>query len=215
MKTKLAVITAMGLGLVSGAAMAAGVTGTPHDFSAATWQTEKELCLPCHVPHGSLDLEGFLWSHAIPADSSFTKWAGATLAEESLSCLGCHDGQTSLDAYAGNAGTPGLVMTGDANLTTDLRDDHPVGVDYPLTSTRYNTTISTVFGGPGILVTFGTAPSTLRVQLPLAGDFTAPTVECTTCHTPHDNSRGAFLRVKNNDPIQPSALCVACHTAQK
>jgi predicted CXXCH cytochrome family protein len=32
-------------------------------------------------------------------------------------------------------------------------------------------------------------------------------VECTSCHTGHDNSQGSFLRISN----QGSAVCLACH----
>jgi predicted CXXCH cytochrome family protein len=197
-----------------GSALAAGVLGTSHDFSDDDWNRvggvrRYELCLPCHTPHDALDLEGAIWNHASADPGSFTTWDGATLGEGSLKCLGCHDGQTALDAFSGQAGDVANVMTGDKVIGADLRDDHPVGVDYPTSGTRFSA-VTTVFGGPGVKRTFGTT----TVSLPLDGDFAAPTVECTSCHTPHSNDKAPFLRAITSDATYPSMLCVTCHLSQ-
>jgi predicted CXXCH cytochrome family protein len=41
----------------------------------------------------------------------------------------------------------------------------------------------------------------------LATGEDGPRVECTSCHNPHDNELGSFLRVSNAG----SALCFSCH----
>ncbi|KKL58728.1 hypothetical protein LCGC14_2222470, partial [marine sediment metagenome] len=111
-----------------------------------------------------------------------------------LMCLGCHDGQTALDSFGGVTGS--TVMTGSEVIGTDLTDDHPVGVDYG-TSTRL-APVGSIWGShPGIPVGFG--------GLPLYG--TDNKIECTTCHTPHSNTNGDFLRISNDG----SAMCIACH----
>jgi predicted CXXCH cytochrome family protein len=108
-------------------------------------------------------------------------------------CLSCHDGVTAIDSYGGTAGT--VVMTGSAALGTDLSDDHPIGIEYPTSSTEYNepTTFAPgINGGTGVkLVTINGLER----------------VECTSCHHVHNNGLGNFLRV----PIQESYLCLQCH----
>lgn len=201
----------MGLGLLTGIVFA-GVTGTDHQFagagSDAAWNTTGELCKPCHIPHTADMTLGTLWNHAYQPSSAFTLHPEASeLGPQSLMCLGCHDGQTAMDAFAHDVGGPRVgnpanVMTGDAVVGTDLTDDHPVGVEYP-TSTRF-APIGTIWGSHvGIAGTYG--------NLPLFDDLGQDQVECATCHTPHSNNNGDFLRIKNNDPAEPSALCVNCH----
>lgn len=202
---------ALTLGLLTGAAIA-GVTGTPHQFagpgSSAAWNTTGELCKPCHIPHTADITIGTLWNHAYQDSSAFTLYdPTGELGPQSLVCLGCHDGQTALDAFAHHpggprVGAPGNVMTGDAVIGVDLTDDHPVGVEYPGGS-RF-APIGSIWGThPGIAGTYG--------NIPLYDDLGVDQIECASCHTPHDNDNGDFLRIKNNDNAQPSALCVTCH----
>jgi predicted CXXCH cytochrome family protein len=182
--------------------MAAGVLGTPHDFSDTNGvftSSEGEICLPCHIPHNANPDIAPLWNHAVPASADFTLHStNDVLGGESLACLGCHDGQTAIDNYGGvTNGTE--FMTGSANVGRDLSDDHPVGVEYG-TSTR-RAAVGTIWGGhAGIAGTWG--------NVPLYG--TDNTVECASCHTPHDNDNGNFLRIDNAG----SHLCATCHTVQ-
>ncbi|NIA21349.1 MAG: hypothetical protein GWP05_05135 [Anaerolineaceae bacterium] len=116
----------------------------------------------------------------------FTLSDGSTVAGEELDmasrlCLSCHDGQTAVDSYGGNQGYE--MITGSANIGTDLRNDHPIGVDYPTDNNRYKPT----------------------PNLPLFG--VGGTVECSTCHDPHENANGSFLRLSNSG----SAMCLECH----
>lgn len=205
-------LAAGGVCMIAGAAVA-GVTGTPHGFagagSSATWNNTDELCRPCHTPHNAdADIHP-LWNHEYQPSSAFTLHDDAVeLGSESLTCMGCHDGQTALDAFGGGAGT-GAPMTGTDALGVDLTDDHPVGVEYPVGSTRFGAT-GTIWGGqPAVMIN---AFSGLPIWDDGAGGLT---VECSTCHTPHSNTNGDFLRVANNDPANPSGVCVACHVTHK
>jgi len=207
---------------VMNAQAAGGLTGTPHDFHTKLWTTNgvalNQLCVPCHTPHGAAAVDLALWNHDLPDDADFTKWDGATLGPASLACLGCHDGQTAMDSFGGNVGSivmaPGNIVNPRSLIGTDLTDDHPVGVFYSVTngqaSTSWGTVITTLWGThAGVSGTTG--------SLPLYGDGTDGkyTVECSSCHTPHTNSRGSFLRIATVNATRPSALCVTCHLSKE
>jgi len=164
----------------------------------------------------------------------------------SLACLSCHDGTAALDLVR-NAPTTGpgvynynasgqligtgvtmLALTGAEDNTvpvlgTDLRNDHPVGIEYAggglswadITggNTVANAANDKLFFDP----IWDADASRLWVGevggdgLPLYGSATSslagPTVECASCHDPHKTDYGTFLR-KSNDS---SALCRTCH----
>ncbi len=87
-----------------------------------------------------------------------------------------------------------------AILGLDLGGHHPAAI-------RYGRAGDPAFSAPmragsGLYVTSVSDGA----EIPLYG--AAPgTVECMSCHDPHDNSRGGFLRTVNTG----SALCLACH----
>ena len=183
------VIVLMGSGVAS-----AGVGGTDHDFSGSGW-SRGEICLPCHTPHNTLEAE-YLWNHAMPASSDFTKREGSVLGVYSLMCLGCHDGQTAIDSVGGQTGS--TVITGDSNIGRDLTDDHPVGIVYDDGHGR-RAPIGTVWGG---------SKAGIANALPLFESDNR--LECVTCHTPHDDTNDGFLRISNVG----SGLCITCHLSQ-
>ncbi|VAW45972.1 Cytochrome c family protein [hydrothermal vent metagenome] len=158
----------------------------------------------------------------------------------SLACLSCHDGTTALDLVlnaptvtqgtyrydaAGTNLGGGITMASFATspvpvLGKDLKNDHPVGVQYagggltwaPITGAN---TVATgandkLFNEPiwdnnrlwiGAIGDAG---------LPLYGNSAStfgPTVECASCHNPHKTDYGSFLRMSNAG----SGLCLACH----
>ncbi len=112
---------------------------------------------------------------------------------------------------------------GVGNLGVDLRDDHPIGIQYcgggptvasPTTACSdtdfvapQNTVISgnTVFwvdtGGTGRQKT----DMILYNRTFAAGN--GPGVECASCHDPHSDTNTTFLRISNAG----SAVCLACH----
>ena len=124
---------------------------------------------------------GYSWNHSYPPDSAFTTREDATLGYESLTCLGCHDGQTALDSFGGASGS--TVMTGRAVVGRDLSNDHPAGVAYPTGDSRYK---SAAIAGRDVRLFNGK-------------------VECASCHDAHNDSYGNFLR------IDTRRLCQICH----
>lgn len=131
-------------------------------------------------------------------------------AEISNLCLSCHDGTVAINSFNNPSNTnASTLMVGtktdgtmpdnvagvfNANLGSDLTNDHPVNF-------TYDAALVTRDGGTSLK-----APSALTgVKL-----FNNK-VQCASCHDPHtsaDPSGKAFLRVAQTG----SALCFACHT---
>lgn len=201
-----------------------------------------------------------LWNRTLPSPASFTTYDSlgtssldgktASVGSVSIACLSCHDGVTSMSTVI-NA--PGSGTTGDAawqagtwtganqtlgkiaaglitNIGTDLRNDHPVGIQYggggitlsaPGAATRdadFKPTTSSVLGSSRVWwVDTEAAPNGTRQKTDMAlytrpaGSYTGqtesePFVECASCHDPH-TTNSTFLRVANAG----SAVCLACH----
>ena len=204
---KLAVYVGLSIVAVAvGTAAFAGITGSAHDFSGEAWNTSGEICLPCHVPHNASVGAGgesmVLWNHAITGES-FTMYAAfavdrpdrdqdsdVLLGSPSKLCLSCHDGVTALDSYGGTTGSTTIGAV-DANLGTDLRNDHPIGIQYPSDYATYGYK----------------DPSTLAPVRLIDWGSKTDRVECSSCHEPHDDTNTPFLRMNN----AASALCLKCH----
>jgi predicted CXXCH cytochrome family protein len=201
-----------------------------------------------------------LWNRTLPAPASFTTYDSlgtssldgktATVGSVSIACLSCHDGVTSMSAVI-NA--PGSGTAGDAawqagtwsganqtagklaaglitNLGTDLRNDHPIGIQYggggiklstpsaATTDTDFKAPASSVLGTSRVWwVDTEAVPNTTRQKTDMmlytraAGSYTGqteaePFVECASCHDPH-TTNATFLRISNAG----SAVCLACH----
>ncbi len=127
----------------------------------------------------------------------------------SLLCMTCHDGVTTMagatlnnqpygltstDTAAYNSGTG--VISGPANLGTDLTNDHPVNIDYDKAATTVNT------ARPGSLA-LRDATGKVGGVLPFQNGI----MECSSCHNVHDNTIAPFLRAS----ISGSTLCLKCH----
>jgi len=181
-------------------AQAQTVVGSAHDFSGESW-SDGQICGPCHTPHNALANDIPLWSHELTA-ATFTLYDSATLdatvgqpTGASKACLSCHDGTVALDSFGGNTGVD--VIEGDANLGTDLSDDHPISFTYDGALAANDgdlydpTAASSGLGG------------TIDEDLLLAGRM-----ECSSCHNPHNESGEDHLLVKAN---AGSALCLTCH----
>jgi predicted CXXCH cytochrome family protein len=177
-----------------------------------------------------------------------------TLGPGSISraCLTCHDGTQAMDnminapgsgGFApGGARLAGVVWTGalanglmpggDLNpnivtmLGTDLRNDHPVGMnfcggsltpnvpgncadnDFPLAHTN---------GAGRFWIEGGTAVAGVQTPPSLSGPgfqktdfplYATNQVECATCHDPHSTQRTFLRRVGANNN---SGMCLTCH----
>lgn len=187
-------------------------------------------------------------------NSSTIQGAIAPTGSVSIACLSCHDGTQALDTVlnepgSGLLGTPfaggtwtggagsqldtgtGQLSTGSAvNLTQDLSNDHPVGIQYggggltvasptgALNDPDFKATDNAVFNGTTIWwVDTETTPNGTREKTDMQlytrtvatidGGAFQPFVECASCHDPH-SSNDLFLRVDNAG----SAVCLACHT---
>jgi predicted CXXCH cytochrome family protein len=210
------------LALIATASMAAAqVANTPHNMltngpssgpygGSTAIAGMDQVCVFCHAPHHVNT--GFvgapLWNRATPS-STYTVYTSATLSAtlpnppnaSSLACLSCHDGSANVGtvynygtATGGATGAAVAILTGGTqtisgvnSVGTDLRNDHPVGIAYPATG-DFNAAVGGAVNG-----------------LPLYG--ATDTVECGSCHDPHDNANNNFLRASN----AASALCLDCH----
>jgi predicted CXXCH cytochrome family protein len=106
----------------------------------------------------------------------------------SVACPSCHDGTIAIDAIGGVAGTE-PVIAASASVGFDLRDDHPVSIEYS-TAADGGLNDSTTVKGAGL-------------------KFFSSKVQCATCHNPHDPGTSTkFLRVEND---ANSTLCTTCH----
>jgi predicted CXXCH cytochrome family protein len=177
----------------------------------------------------------------------------APVGSVSIACLSCHDGATSMSAVI-NA--PGSGLTGDTawtagtwsganqtggtlgvtgqitNIGKDLKNDHPIGIQYGggglSVSAKTGTLKDADFKMPSNSDINGTtvwwvdteaAPNGSRQKTDMllytraatagyTGQTEAePFVECASCHDPHTNANPTFLRVSNAG----SAVCLACH----
>lgn len=204
--------------LLGAGAVYAAVAGTPHDLSAGTainnadTEVDGQTCIFCHTPHSANTAGGPLWNRTVSsAPATYTLYSSSTMNSTpsdppggvSLACLSCHDGQASVGALLnvnGAAKTVAVTVLGTAKaiytsgamsggvpfIGQDLSNDHPVGIDY-----------AAALAGGGF-------KAVAAITLPLYSGA----VECGTCHNPHDDSNGNFLRMANNG----SALCNDCHT---
>lgn len=202
-RAALAIAAMMAVLLAAGwPALAASIATSKHNLSASgagtiKAATEVQICVFCHVPHRAQPT-GPLWNRGAPA-GPYTPYTSTTRkivapgapTRASLLCLSCHDGTIALGKISSRVTaipTSGRTnfLTGDLSyLGTDLSDDHPVSFLY--TSVLTNPELRTPTGA---------------VKLDTSGQM-----QCTACHSPHDDANGKFLVVNN---IR-SALCTNCH----
>ncbi|MFW6038855.1 MAG: cytochrome c3 family protein [bacterium] len=158
-----------------------------------------EACVYCHTPHASNPVAP-LWNREDPGEV-YQTYDSPTLQAEvgqpsgsSRLCLSCHDGTIALgQTYNPNnsASTTVYLQPGDRGYVgTDLRDDHPISFRYDSALAAQHDELRD--------------PAALPSQLPLDHEHQ---LQCTTCHNPHDDSNGQFLRMSNHE----SQMCVACH----
>jgi predicted CXXCH cytochrome family protein len=196
-------LVVLGVVFLSAAASYAGITGSAHDFSTATneaWNAEGEICAPCHTPHNAIAsvTNAPLWSHDSSSATYVMYPSGGTIQGKidgsptgiSKLCLSCHDGTVNLDAHIGSSRTMNVKMDSgsDAMVGFDLKQDHPVSIEYDLTD--------------GGLVDDET---TLETNGYLSGGK----VQCSSCHDVHneDDTIPKLLRISNDG----SDLCLTCH----
>lgn len=171
----------------------------------------------------------------------------------SVACLSCHDGTQAMDSVINEPGSgaenwsyragqwsgqaaavggrigPVTVIT---NLTKDLRDDHPISVQYagggysqsnpfgPGRDPDFHQAESKIVGSErvwwvntrnvGGTADYEKSDMRLYTRVGSRGVYVGepqPYVECASCHDPHVDYNPLFLRV---DPVG-SAVCLTCH----
>jgi hypothetical protein len=159
------------------------------------------------------DRTGFLstWINASGNQASH-----APMGAPGIGCMVCHRGGTEGETF---------ILAADLSVVyigTDLTNDHPIGIRFPLDAFAVDNPDFNVPAKVGNLVFFDSDgngrmdPKNVRLYQ-TNGVYR---VECASCHDPHgvpSNGPGTvfnptFLRVANNVPGAPSALCLTCHT---
>jgi len=259
---------AASLMLFSTIANAQSIVGSKHDLGIATANT-SEVCVFCHTPHGS-DISAAvpLWNKTLPSTtyqrySTLTTTtldgAEALVGSVSLACLSCHDGTAAIDTVLNmpgsgmNSGQIDSVVFGTSMadfvpapntpvpiLGADLRNDHPVSIQYAgggiglsggdadgtwassgFVDEGFNAVEKdTINGNPawwvdsdlGVDGTRDKADMWLytRTELDAAGE---PMVECGSCHDPHNADTGIAADSVSFLRIAntSSQLCTTCH----
>jgi predicted CXXCH cytochrome family protein len=186
---------------VSSAAIS--VENTKHNLSVSGTGTirsgtESRICVFCHTPFNSTP-QTPLWNKAIEPQTysvyeSPTLRAPQPLPQPSGAtrlCLTCHDGTIALGTVVSGEhlglGSP-LTASSPAYFGLDLSTHHPVSFSYS-SSLPHPELADPGSLPPGVLLG--------------GGDI----IHCTSCHNPHDDSKGMFLTVDN----RYSTLCLACH----
>ncbi|MHC4288074.1 MAG: cytochrome c3 family protein [Planctomycetota bacterium] len=170
----------------------AAVKGSPHDLTAIA---SGDACSFCHTPHAALPQTPG-WSHKLSStvykiyqSSSLDAKVGQPTGDSKL-CLSCHDGTVALTHTRKRALSGVYITPGDANLGTDLSDDHPISFVYSNSLAAQDTQIRPTSSLPD------------NVKLDRNSEL-----QCTTCHSAHDNTHGDFLVMSN----QRSEMCMTCH----
>lgn len=101
---------------------------------------------------------------------------GVPIATSTAVCMRCHPG----------GGSYSVALT--AMAGPDLRNDHPISMQYPLANANFVIPPDATRGWGDIKLYNGK-------------------VECPTCHAVHDPANAPFLRTTNSG----SALCLRCH----
>lgn len=192
----------------------AGISSTKHNLSISgpgTYKatSESQLCIYCHYPHNA-NPAAPLWNHTL-SSATYTPYSSLTLAAAapgqptgaSKLCLSCHDGTVALGSVhnrpfgAGSGTITGLAgfLIGEANLGTDLRDDHPISFTYD---------VSLVATNPELV-----SPATLTGKIKPDGNNQ---LQCTSCHEPHSDINPKFMHTAYKDGAgYGSPLCKTCH----
>lgn len=266
--TKLSVALFSAMAVSSGAY--AGIVGSKHDLGSGGQGQgaggTQEVCVFCHTPHGAdtgapaplwnknlADPANYVGSRYSDLGTSSLDGAEAPVGSVSLSCLSCHDGTQAMDVVINAPGRGGYnsggaslgggsAMTGFTNLGTDLRNDHPVSIQYAGGACQGTTADCDPAAGGGdpdfeVAQYLGANGGYWWVDTGIAGagtrektdmilytrnDFAGaagqgPSVECASCHDPHNND--SFNATAGQESVAflrisnaGSNVCVACHT---
>lgn len=208
--------------------LCAAVAGSKHDFREAGGGFPvagvTEICAPCHVPHRPV-LNVPLWGHSLSSytyalynrnpdyagghssayDASPSGFDGPDSYKSKL-CLSCHDGSvaaassvkipvTSENWILWNNGAP---VTGPSADNNGLMGSHPIGVSYSAIESIHPGAYPPPKGKPVDCTKCHDSRTGLNLQ--------GGTIQCTTCHNPHNKFRKMLVGSNEN-----SVLCKTCH----
>jgi len=258
-------IIGIGLLMVSWGVQAQGIVGSQHDLTAtgsgqSTTAVTDQVCVFCHTPHGSDTTAAVpLWNKTLPDPATYQRYSElqtatfdsleAPVGSVSLACLSCHDGSQAMDVVLNAPGTgmgsgridpTMLAMTGTPvpMLGTDLRDDHPISMQYGgggATNLDADGTFAGTLGDPdftfpekatinsvpmwwvdspvGAAATREKTDMLLYTGAAVGGSGASePFVECGSCHDPHNSATGGPAQVSFLRINQTaSQICTTCH----
>lgn len=186
---------------------AAANDGTSSNSNTGQIGSVSLACLSCH--DGTQAMDNILNA---PGSGNYDATGGTTAG------LGYTWTETRSDADG--------KLSGIANLGNDLSNDHPIGIQYcgggyttgsgtgSCADSDFFAPTNAVIGGTRVFwVDSGTAPGTrdkgdmILYNRTFVGGTVGPSVECASCHDPHNAANGTFLRKANTG----SAVCLACH----
>jgi len=193
----------------------AGLQGSVHDFSGFAF-AGGQICLPCHTPHNAQSDAAPLWNHEL-STATYNLYSSPSMQATvnqptgaSKLCLSCHDGTVAVDSFGGQSGTVFIdAFNADANLTTDLSNDHPISFVY---DTALATSDGALFDPATTNVTIGSGSFTRTgsiADVMLANNV----LQCQSCHSVHNDFvagtaiSDALLKIS----IGGSQLCLTCH----
>lgn len=231
------------------AARISDIKNTKHNFSASVTpsilgggdsrtvkaNSESEICVFCHTPHGADLAEGPLWNKTLPDPGTYTTYTSSSIDSNigqvngvSKLCLSCHDGTIAIGSVRNvrterrtismqGTGGGGVMAPGEGvntgytrNLGQDLRNDHPI-------SLTYNSSFVSADGemrapGDDPIKVRGTTPrpgiQDIHLQPVTPGSSTGQ-VQCISCHDPHirdtTDDNIKFLRFNRLQTASPSS----------
>jgi hypothetical protein len=226
--------------LLSATVTQAGILGSPHDFSQASWNftpsDPNSVCSPCHQAHHADSRVVPLWGHTtstgpwimyntntVPV-SQMKATPSPTPTGPSLACLSCHDGTVAVNSYGGGIqGGTAFYLTNSARIEPDLTHTHPISFTYDA---------NLVGTGPN-QDQWLYNPDTTQVLQPDTGAFVPGNdmtingfllggnhrLECSSCHAVHNQQGTPYNLVNNPDLLVingtkggiGSLLCRSCH----
>lgn len=211
---------------------------TPHGASTAVQLWNRNTPVAAYTYYTSTTMQG---ATATAASIAFQSAMCLSCHDGTTALNNLINNPGSGTGTAPTMGAATMAGVGMANLGVDLRNDHPVGVpycggaggsatapngcmdkDFKLTYlVKTGVSQAAVAFAAGLVTDswwldvpgVGTALTKDKTDLPLyvAAGYLVPTVQCATCHEPH-NANGAgsmvsFLRTPNTASI----ICTTCH----
>lgn len=205
--------------LIAGVAYA-GVSSSKHDMRSYLNEGAggyNEICVYCHTPHSAAKTGGTavlpLWNRSYNTGATYTPYSSSTmnatmpttLSGASGACMTCHDGTIAVSALynipndttgaptagVGNVNAAMKLNAGPAAFSTDLSDDHPVGITFMEGAGTEMNALATVQASSNVRLFGGSTDQ----------------VECASCHNVHSFTYTPFLRSTNAG----SAMCLTCH----